>query len=102
MEQTNHLPEKNNRELEPGEMICDKCNGEGHFDGGVYLYITCKKCNGEGIVDWVENIVGKPSVVYTYEDAISSVAQSMAEEIDKQILESVLKESEQTVKLICK
>lgn len=47
-----------NEEL--GEMICDKCGGEGaiiHNKIEVMDYM-CPKCKGRGRVDWVENITG--------------------------------------------
>jgi len=57
------------RKLEDGEMICSKCNGEGevlpqnsHF--GVEF---CDKCHGDGIVDWVDNIMGKPIPVIEFD-----------------------------------
>lgn len=57
-------------------MICDKCEGTGHFGFEVEIqeynmrgmvhriptnktYNTCEKCQGAGKVDWVENVVGK-------------------------------------------
>mgnify|MGYP002628955923 CR=1 FL=1 len=63
--------------LEPGEVICDKCNGVGHFgytievneysDYAGYVhrvpghktYDYCPKCHGSGKLDWVEVVVGK-------------------------------------------
>ena len=46
--------------LNEGEIICDRCNGEGSVDGGVYLFHKiCSKCRGSGKVDWVDNILGK-------------------------------------------
>lgn len=56
-------------DLNPGEIICDKCNGRGltytpsskfsitgHMSGDQY---KCIKCKGTGKLDWIENIVGK-------------------------------------------
>jgi hypothetical protein len=37
--------------LTPGEVVCDRCNGNDYF---------CEKCLGEGKLDWIENVVGKP------------------------------------------
>lgn len=90
--------EQTKRHLKAGEMICDKCKGVGHFDAGVYLYKICKKCDGTGIVDWVENVVGKLPDLHEHDDIYDALAKNLADEIDKQIIESVLKESEQTVK----
>jgi len=47
-------------ELEEGEMICDKCQGRGHYETGPFTGSICGKCQGTGKVDWIENIVGKP------------------------------------------
>jgi DnaJ-class molecular chaperone len=49
-------------DLKPGEIICDKCKGEGTI---FYPYnkqirwCECRKCQGDGKVDWIENVVGK-------------------------------------------
>jgi len=55
-------------ELEPGEVICNKCDGETFIryteerGNGFYpMKIVCNKCNGTGKLDWIENIVGKKS-----------------------------------------
>ncbi len=49
--------------LEPGEMICPKCNGKSHYQswGNVANHFKppCSKCLGTGKVDWIENITGK-------------------------------------------
>lgn len=48
-----------------GEMICDKCNGEGNIGfiepdkNGRSYWQVCPKCLGFGKVDWIENIIGK-------------------------------------------
>jgi hypothetical protein len=51
--------------LEPGEVICDKCDGETFIryteerGNGFYpMKMTCPKCNGHGKLDWIENITG--------------------------------------------
>ena len=49
---------KNKMNLNPGEVICDKCNGE-IFIGDESNTEICSKCLGAGKVDWIENIVGK-------------------------------------------
>lgn len=46
---------------EDGEVLCDKCQGEGNIlnhDIQLMDYI-CPKCNGEGKVDWVRNVMWK-------------------------------------------
>jgi hypothetical protein len=52
-------------ELEPGEVICNQCNGETFTryteqrGKGFYpMKKTCDKCNGHGKLDWIENITG--------------------------------------------
>jgi len=39
--------------LKDGEIICDKCKGE-----GTYGFFTCTKCQGEGKLDWVSAVTG--------------------------------------------
>jgi len=46
--------------LDPGEMICNKCNGTGWLTGKNEWEYTCDKCRGDGKVDWISNIMGKP------------------------------------------
>lgn len=52
-------------ELNPGEHLCDECNGEGRTgftipNKHIRSYpIICNKCRGNGKLDWIENIVGK-------------------------------------------
>ncbi len=50
--------------LKEGEVICDKCNGNGKSKSyHLFLQHTerreCDNCNGEGKLDWIENVVGK-------------------------------------------
>lgn len=74
-------------ELDPGEVICDCCNGKGRFCFTRKLHVTkhycnsrqcfktsiecpghnfqpCPKCRGTGKLDWIENITGKKGVYY--------------------------------------
>jgi hypothetical protein len=37
---------------------CNECKGE-HW----YERADCKKCNGGGYVDWIENIIGKQTII---------------------------------------
>jgi hypothetical protein len=51
------------KDLKEGEVICNKCDGEGvilHYIPEVMDY-TCPKCQGCGKLDWIENVVGKRS-----------------------------------------
>lgn len=102
-----------------GEILCDECNGKGSVPSSpnknyrVYREL-CWKCQGDGKVDWVSNATGKPekklkgifssssvsSMSSTsgpanniYNDMIDSLAQNMAAEIDKEILDSLNKQS---------
>jgi len=48
-----------------GEMICNKCEGGGSWPKKFAAmedayFLRCNKCQGIGIIDWIENIVGKP------------------------------------------
>jgi len=62
--------------LYPDEIICDQCNGVGHYGysveriefinngiiqhmPGIKTYDYCTKCKGVGKLDWIEAIVGK-------------------------------------------
>lgn len=72
-------------ELNPGDVICDQCNGKGFFcfvDGihvteeyciqkqclktksecPGYEFQRCPKCRGMGKLDWIENAIGKRSI----------------------------------------
>mgnify|MGYP002628953280 CR=1 FL=1 len=60
-------------EIEPGEVICDKCNGTGET---IRLFMfnysgmnehgerkdMCPKCKGDGKLDWIDNVLGKKPV----------------------------------------
>jgi len=97
--------------LEEGELICDKCEGEGviiysNIDES-YADLTCDKCAGTGKVDWVENIVGKKlipamdssSQIHIHNDTLDAMAKILRDEIDKDILETITKEAEQNNKI---
>lgn len=46
--------------LNPGDVICNKCNGEGIIKScSIGNKMLCSKCYGTGKLDWIENIVGK-------------------------------------------
>jgi len=69
-------PEKRNIDLKQGELICNKCNGEGtcNMIESITKYITyeyfgcCDKCDGDGKVDWVKNIIGSRSTYIDHFD----------------------------------
>ena len=50
-------------ELKDGEVLCDKCEGDGEIkytDEKFFIRKrTCEKCYGDGKLDWLENITGK-------------------------------------------
>lgn len=102
-------------DLEEGEMVCDRCNGTGNFpvsDDGQNCAI-CSKCWGEGKVDWIENIMGRkipmsssssqsngPSMSSMSSDAVDAMSMVLANEIDKEILESCIATAEQNNKIM--
>jgi len=52
------IEQKLGRPLRDGEVVCDRCEGEGIL----FEYVGagfCKKCDGSGYVDWIENITWK-------------------------------------------
>lgn len=44
--------------LNPGDVVCDLCNGTGIRPRHHHRRQTCRKCRGEGKFDWIENITG--------------------------------------------
>lgn len=97
--------------LKEGEVLCDKCYGKGFLGKGRALPI-CPKCFGAGKLDWIENVVGKRpaprtlkagwtiqdakdfntlSNVDLHDEIFSDMSKQMAENIDKEILEKLLK-----------
>ncbi len=51
-------------DIDETEMICDKCNGKGVISLELTSTIStsvCPKCQGDGKVDWISNIMGKPT-----------------------------------------
>lgn len=108
------------RELKPGEFICPKCEGKGELDGGVFIHKVCKKCGGSGIVDWVSNatesqkdenlfsfshddMVYSSNAVRSYidqkytvsDDVLDSLAKQLADNIDDEIINKVVRSSMQ-------
>lgn len=71
------------RELKDGEMICPECKGEGQLDAGVFIFSVCKKCDGTGIVDWVSAAMQKPDdVLYIHDDNTLASSYSIKSYID--------------------
>ena len=54
--------EDNPSELEEGEVICSKCNGNKYIAGVNHGIGTCGKCLGKGKVDWVTNAMPRGSL----------------------------------------
>lgn len=65
----NRTKEDVEKSLEPGEMICDKCDGIGDIESENFIRnvdtkkvekyrLICPKCHGPGKLDWVENALG--------------------------------------------
>ena len=89
------------------ECLCDKCGGTGSIDAGVYIATTCKKCDGKGKLDWLEFILGKKKpkrrnlkASWSFEstkfvntiqnEMIDKISKSLADEIDKEIMRSLM------------
>jgi len=55
-------------DLKEGQLICPKCDGGGSYPKKSAAledpyFLRCSKCQGIGIVDWIENVVGKPAIM---------------------------------------
>lgn len=50
---------KNKPHLKEGEIICNKCKGEGEIVYDNIFAIWCSKCRGTGKVDWISNAMNK-------------------------------------------
>jgi hypothetical protein len=91
---------KNQIKLNPGEVLCNECNGTGDHgytkpSENIHSWlIVCRKCHGTGKLDWIENIVGKPSPpdfqLYG-DDIVKELAKDLAAEIDKDMLKLIVK-----------
>lgn len=97
MDERNNVVLKRNIKLNPGEEFCPKCNGKGKTLMKKDVTLTCSKCYGFGKLDWIENAMGKklPSGEQIEQWAIETMSQQIADEIDKEIIESVIKEAEE-------
>jgi hypothetical protein len=54
--------------INEGEDYCKRCKGTGVFKDGI-----CEKCWGAGILDWIDNAMSKPRVLYGTSSSSSSV-----------------------------
>lgn len=104
-----------NDDLKPGELICDKCNGERWLEGtgkkSDWLY-QCDKCQGDGKVDWISHIMGvapKPprklkgdwsmeleqdlNAMYgtdLHKEIVDYLGKELAEKVDEEIMENLI------------
>ena len=95
-------------ELGPGEILCPQCKGTGKSEpwavGQFKVEPECPKCLGDGKFDWIDMIMGKTRSPYykAMEAWVDEAAKGMAEEIDKEILATLLgsyeEEEEQNIK----
>jgi len=91
-------------ELEPGEVICSKCDGETFVryteqrGKGFYpMKRMCDKCNGHGKLDWIENVTGvqRSSAYETWPDLHH---YSMTWGFDSEVEDTPYKKSYQDIK----
>jgi hypothetical protein len=65
--------------LKEGEVICDKCNGDG-YDSDIsptsFFKLKCEKCQGKKKVDWISNITGIKQEPLTIAGSTSSLRSS--------------------------
>lgn len=105
-----------------GELLCDKCEGRGCMPTRVvdesHGQTVCSKCQGRGKVDWISHITGVPapreyafsSSSFTYsstsgngnhchDDAVDAMAQVLAANIDKEIMDNLLNPTNKHIKM---
>lgn len=105
------------------EVLCSRCNGTGwdpiqiespFVDREPKITIVCNFCNGYGFVNWIDNILGPKPKISKYleydlsyynigidsainnsftKEMVDILGEEMAKKIDKEILETLLKES---------
>lgn len=98
--------------LEPGDVICDQCNGTGKpnwnkVEDTWWVPKVCDKCNGSGKLDWIENITGrKKPIIFSakweldeyaisdqynsfQQEIINETTKAMSVSIDKDIIKSI-------------
>lgn len=74
-------------------FTCKKCKGKKRIQL-TQISIECSECGGKGYLDWIENIVGvhkKIEEINPYECIMEEMARKMAEDIDREIFESLTK-----------
>jgi len=101
--------------LNPGEILCPKCNGDRECevgsksedpDGNEYIITAfCDVCHGTGKLDWIEQVVGKRSknnmftasfdevfhgdFSITVKPYMEALAKQMADNVDREILKAM-------------
>jgi len=92
--------------LEDDQLFCPVCKGTGRgktwMTGEFEVSPECYHCLGNGVLDWVERVIGKQRRVYhfdtLYATAIEESAELLREEIDKEILDEIINESNKMIK----
>jgi RecJ-like exonuclease len=85
--------------VESHEFICPECKGKGKLEewsvGKFTVEPECGTCYGAGKLDWIEKIMGKKPDEYhtTLQAWIDEAAKNVSNEIDNEIIESVLAEA---------
>lgn len=70
-------------ELEQGEVICNKCGGEG----------PCSKCHGSGKLDWIENVVGVNKRGQLISPGIYVQEVDLSERVYRRVMKSIISKS---------
>jgi len=95
---------------------CDKCDGRGLISityepiqidsfGGMRQFVpgigkenVCRKCLGSGKLDWIEVLFGKQQQKLSDDDVLKDIterlAKDLADQIDKEIMNSLLGKQE--------
>jgi len=94
-------------DLNPGDVICEKCNGTGFEKNPDIWQGPCDVCRGSGKLDWIEAVVGKAQpkpnhITATFDlskfdtgmsfsdPIIKAMVENMAKQIDEDILKSII------------
>lgn len=84
-------------DLNEGEVWCPSCKGVGSHPpkpiGNYEVAAQCKKCNGHGKLDWIARVVGLKEP-FDYDSFYASeMAEEIAKAIDKEIIDSIIFDS---------
>lgn len=78
-------------DLNPGEVLCDRCDGKGNAVVGYKIdnidstkefevLELCPKCRGWGKLDWIDNVVGHKQSSFTiYRQRVTPTEKEMKE-----------------------